>query len=182
MAITEQITTAQQLFQATGLGRCELVLGELVMMSPAGFDHSRIALALGAALRNFVKPRGLGVVAGADGGFQIHDNPDTVRVPDVAYVRAERVPAAPPRGFFQGPPDLAVEVISPTDRFSEVTAKVEEWLAAGCREVWVVDPQARTVSVCLTGTEITILAEGDLLTGGDLLPGFELPVAEVFAA
>src|SRR3990170_1116812 len=124
MATTHQITTAEQLLQAPDLGRCELLRGELVMMSPAGFEHGRIIGNITGPLATYVRQKKLGVVAGAETGFQIARDPDTVRAPDVA-----------------------VEVLSPTDRAGELLAKVHEWLAAGCRAVWVVDPGARTVSV-----------------------------------
>jgi len=181
MATLEKITRAQQLLDSPDLGRCELICGEVVMMTPAGFEHSRIAMTLGALLRDYAAARGLGIVVGADAGFQIAHAPDTVRSPDVAFVRAARVGPSPPRGFFQGPPDLAVEVVSPSDRASEVTAKVHHWLDAGCLAVWVVDPQTRTVSVWRTPHEIAVLHESDALTAEDLLPGFVLPVAQVFA-
>ncbi len=122
MATVEQITTAVQLLQAN-LQHCELVGGELMMMSPAGFNHGGIAGNIGLALAAFVKPRRLGVVATAEPGFQIAHDPDTVRAPDVAFVRAERIPPGGVKGYFQGPPDIAVEVVSPNDRASDVMAK-----------------------------------------------------------
>ena len=133
MATVESISTADQLFEAPDLGRCELLRGELVMMSPAGSKHGVIALRIGGLLMDFVEPRGLGVVFGAETGFCIASNPDTVRAPDVAFVRRERIGGGLPEGFFPGAPDLAVEVLSPNDRASEVLAKVRDWLAAGRR-------------------------------------------------
>ena len=98
------------------------------MMSPAGFDHGRFASRIDAALENHVSRHGLGVVTTAEAGFQVAHDPDTVRAPDVAFVRAHRIPSGGVKGFFQGAPDLAVEVVSPSDRASEVTAKVQEVL------------------------------------------------------
>jgi len=181
MATLAKITTAEQLLKSPHVGPCELIGGEVVMMTPAGFEHSRIALTLGSVLRDYAAARGLGTVVGADAGFQIAHAPDTVRSPDVAFVRAARLGPSPLRGFFQGPPDLAVEVVSPTDRASELTAKVHHWLDAGCLAVWVVDPQTRTVAVWRSPHEIAILHESDTLTAEDLLPGFVLPVAAIFA-
>jgi len=103
-----------------------------------------------------------------------------VRGPDVAFVRAARVGQGVPRGFFQGPPDLAVEVLSPDDRMGRILAKVRQWLDAGCDTVWVIDPDKRTVSVHRKGEEPRVLGESEVLSGGDLLPGFALSVAEVF--
>lgn len=149
--MTHQITTADELFQASGLGRCELVRGELFMMSPAGFEHGQIAGLLCLRLGQYVENRALGTVTGAETGFLISRSPDTVRAPDVAFIRAERLPSAPIRGFFPGAPDLAVEVLSPNDVPREVAAKTREWLDAGCRAVWVIDPLARTVTVHQVG-------------------------------
>jgi Uma2 family endonuclease len=181
MSAIPQVTTAQQLFEVAGLERCELVRGELVMMSPAGFDHGWIAGNIALALGGFVKPRSLGMVVTAETGFRIASDPDTVRAPDVAFVRADRVPPGGVKGFFEGPPDLAVEVVSPNDRASEVTAKVQNWLQAGCAAVWVVDPENRTVMAYRSPSEIVMLSLADTLTGGEVLPGLSVPVGELFA-
>jgi len=172
--------TADQLLATPGLGRCELVRGELILMTPAGFEHGCIAADLCARLAGFVRQERLGHVTGAKTGFQIARDPDTVRAPDVGFVRAERVPSPPPGGFFQGPPDLAVEVLSPDDRASEVLAKVNDWLTAGCLAVWVVDPAKRTVSVYGQQGQVATLSGHDELSGGDVLPGFRLSIAEIF--
>lgn len=180
MSVVEQITTAEQLL-AANLQRCELIEGELVMMSPAGFDHGRFASRIVAALENHVARSGLGVVTTAEAGFQLAHDPDTVRAPDVAFVRADRFPTGGVKGFFQGAPDIAVEVVSPSDRASEVAAKVRDWLQAGCSVVWVVDPENRAVTVHGSRKEIAVLAEADALTGGDVLPGFSMPLVRIFA-
>jgi len=180
MTTIEQITTAEQLLRTPDLGRCELVRGELVVMSPAGFEHGRIIVEVTGALRDYVKENPLGVLTGAETGFQIAHDPDTVRAPDLGFVCAQRVPAEPVRGYFPGPPDLAVEVLSPDDRAGEVLAKVRDWLQAGCRRVWVVDPRTRTVSVYRSASEVTVLSQSDTLWEEDLLPGFRLPVAAIF--
>jgi len=180
MATTNHITTAAQLLEVSGLGRSELVRGELIMMSPAGSRHGAVLARLTGRIVSFVDEHRLGTVFGAETGFQIQHDPDTVRAPDVAFVRASRMPADLPGGFFPGPPDLAVEVVSPSDRASEVLAKVQDWLEAGSAAVWVVDPHTRRVSVYRSG-EVVVLKESDALAGGDLLPGFSLPVAEIFA-
>jgi Uma2 family endonuclease len=182
MATVEPITTADQLFLTPDLGRCELLRGELIMMSPAGSEHGLIALRIGSALLHFVESHALGVVLGAETGFQIAQHPDTVRAPDVAFIRAERVGSKLPRGFFPGAPDLAVEVLSPNDRASDVLAKVQEWLDAGCRAVWVVDPATRTVTIYRDSREAVILTSTDTLSGGELLPGFSAAVARFFAS
>ncbi len=133
-------------------------------------------------LWDFVEPRKLGWVFGAEGGFQIGRDPDTVRAPDVAFVSAARMPATIPAGFFPGPPDLAVEVLSPHDRASEVLAKVSDWLEAGCPLVWVVDPENRSVTVYGQQKETHILHLPDVLNGGDVLPGLQVELAKIFPA
>jgi Uma2 family endonuclease len=181
MTSVQQITTAEQLLQAGDLGCCELVRGELVMMSPAGFDHGWIGQRLGARLSVFVEGSRLGVVTGSDTGFVLARDPDTVRAPDVAFISAARVPDSPTPGFFEGAPDLAVEVLSPSDRASDLLDKVQEWLAAGCRAVWVVDPQKKTVSIYQSRGPVRLLRTGDRLEGGEVLPGFSVAVDDIFS-
>jgi Uma2 family endonuclease len=181
MDTVQPITTAEQLFQApAALGRCELLRGELIMMSPAGSEHGMIVAEIAGILRDFVKPRALGVILGAETGFRVFSNPDTVLAPDVAFVAADRVADGLPKGYFPGAPDLAVEVLSPNDRAGEVLAKVQDWLNAGCKALWVVDPKSQTVTVYNADRSIAILTAAETLTGGDLLPGFNASVAGIF--
>jgi Uma2 family endonuclease len=181
MATLEKPMTADQLFSLGDIGPCELIRGELAYMSPTGYDHGWISGNIVYALRNFVKRRGSGRVLSSEVGFIIARNPDTVRAPDVAYVRAERDPPGGQKKFFPGPPDLAVEVLSPDDRASEVNAKVQDWLEAGAVVVLVADPQTKTVAVHRNPQEVRILARGETLTMPDLLPEFSLPVDEIFS-
>jgi Uma2 family endonuclease len=174
------ITTAEQLLVAGDIGRCELVRGELRMMIPAGGEHGRITGKLTCAVGNHVMSRQLGTFYAAETGFLLSEDPDTVRAPDVAFIRAGRA-AAPARGFVPGAPDLAVEVLSPDDRPGYVREKVAEWLEAGARAVWVVDPRARAVTVHVSTRDPRTLQETDTLDGGDALPGFELAVRDIFA-
>ena len=174
------ITTAEDLLRAGDIGRCELVRGELRMMIPPGFEHGRIAINLTAPIANHVKSCGLGTVVAAETGFLLSHDPDTVRAPDIAFVRASR-PSGPRRGYYPGAPDLAVEVLSPDDRPGYVREKVAEWLQAGALAVWVVDPRDRTVTVHEPDRAPSVFAEAEVLNGGDLLPGFELAVRDVFA-
>jgi Uma2 family endonuclease len=180
MATVAQITTAEQLLKAN-LQHCELIRGQLLMTEAACFERGRIACELGGVLADWTKPRRQGVVVSAGVGFQVAYNPDTVLVPDVAFVRAERIPIGGEKGFFQGPPDIAVEVVLPGGRASAVLAKARDWLKAGCPLVWGVDPETRTISVYRSRSEVTVLNKTDTLTGGDVLPGFSTPVAEIFA-
>ena len=175
------ITTAEQLLRARETGRCELVRGELHTMIPPGFEHGRIALNLGAAIATYVKAHRLGAAVAAETGFLISRDPDTVRAPDVAFVRASRAPT-PSRGYYPGAPDLAVEVLSPDDRPGYVREKVAEWLEAGAQAVWVVDPRTRMVTVHAPDGEPRVLGERDTLPGGEVLPGFRVAVADIFAS
>ena len=173
------ITTAEQLLRATDLGRCELVDGELRTLIPPGGQHGRIAFDIGFALGQHIKPRKLGTLFAAETGFLLSRDPDTVRAPDVAFVSADR-PPLPPRGYYPGAPDLVVEVLSPDDRPGYVRDKVEMWLEAGAMLVWEVDPRTHTVRVHQRAGGAHTLAEADTLTGGPVLPDFELPLRDLF--
>ncbi|MHC4224232.1 MAG: Uma2 family endonuclease [Planctomycetota bacterium] len=174
------VTTAEQLLRAGDIGRCELIRGELRMMEFAGSQHGRIAATLGCQLASHVMSKQLGYVVAAGTGFVLSRAPDSVRAPDVGFVRAAR-PPGPKRGYYEGAPDLAVEVLEPNDRPGYVREKVAEWIEAGTLAVWVVDPRKRTVTVHESGQDPSVFGEADLLSGGDLLPEFELAVREVFA-
>jgi Uma2 family endonuclease len=139
-----------------------------VPVPPPGFHHGRIAVEIASALRDFVSQKKLGAVT-IHSGFWISRDPDTVRGPDVAFVRAERVPAGGVRAFFEGVPDLAVEVIPPSDHASEVNAKV-----------WVVDPDTQSVTVYSHRFQARILTSAETLTSEELLPGFCLPIGQIF--
>jgi Uma2 family endonuclease len=180
MTTTKPLITADFLLRTPDLGRCELVCGELIQMTPAGYEHGSIIFNIGGPLWAFVSRTGLGQLSGAETGFHIAHDPDTVRAPDVAFVAAERLPSPEPKGFFPGPPDLAVEVVSPDDRDSQVQAKVQNWLDAGCRVVWLVDPRRQTVQVFQSRSDARVLGLSDTLSGEPLLPGFSLAVAEIF--
>lgn len=181
MATVTSIITAKQLFDSSDFGPCELIRGELVMMSPAGFEHGKVAGNAYHLLREYIQKNPVGIAVAAETGFQISREPDTVRAPDVGFVLTDRVPKTETPGFFQGAPDLAVEVLSPNDRASDVTAKVQEWLQAGCREAWVIDPKTRTVQIHRGDCrEITLLQMGDTVTSEKTLPGFASPVAAFF--
>jgi Uma2 family endonuclease len=150
-------------------------------MPPAGSEHGAIAMNFGVVIGQFVRATGLGLVFGADTGFKIASNPDTVRAPDFAFVRRERIPEGGiPRGFWPGAPDLAVEVISPSDTYSEVEEKVNDWLSAGTRMVLVLNPRTHTVTAYTSPTDVVRLTASDTLSGGEVLPGFTCRVSELF--
>ncbi len=175
------ITTAEQLLALDEPGFChELVRGELRRMSGAGWWHGAVAAEIGALLHGHVRTNRLGMVFGAETGFWLERDPDTVRCPDAAFVTAARVPAAPSRGYFDGPPDLSVEVTSPGDSYADVHEKALFWLASGARLVWIVEPIARSVTVYRPGGALLVLRGEETLTGGDVLPGFAVRVAALF--
>ena len=175
------ITTAEQLLKAGDIGRCELIRGTLHMMSPSGYPHGVLCARLAKLIANHVDAKKLGAVLGAEAGFYIERDPDTVRAPDVAFLRAERVANPPKRGFFPGAPDLAVEVLSPDDTASEVLAKVHDWLSAGTIAVWIVDPERKTIAVHRRDQPVRMHKEGDELEAGEPLPTLRLSLREVFA-
>ena len=157
----------------------ELVRGHVVREPPAGFDHSAIGIDLAAILRLFVKERGLGKVVGADAGFVLFDEPPTVRAPDVAFVVQNRLAFDPDR-FAPLAPDLAVEIVSPSNTLSEIHAKVTDYLEFGTRLVWVVEPRTRSVTIYRSREEIRLLAGDEEIDGEDVLPGFRTSLPEFF--
>ena len=183
MSTVTRLLTADDLWNIPDHGgRAELVKGELRTMSPAGYGHGRVTMRLAARLFNHVDACRLGDVVAAETGFIIARDPDTVRAPDIGFVRQERIPkTGRPAKFWNGPPDLAVETMSPNDTNSEIDEKVQEWVAAGTRLVWVLDPRQQTVTVYLPDSTAKILAASDVLRGADVIPGFEISVAELFA-
>lgn len=183
-----QMATAQMLVGLTAEeyarldipGRHELVRGMVIEMS---FPKPRHALAesrIMFRLMQYAESSGAGYVLPT--GYVVERGPDTVRGPDVAFIDARRL-AAPGDldRFVEGAPDLAVEILSPTNRAGEIARKVSEYLAAGPRLVWVVDTNRRTVTVHAPGTSPSRLAAGDVVGGADVLPGFSMPVADIFA-
>jgi Uma2 family endonuclease len=161
--------------------RRELVSGELREMPPAGHEHGRVTMKFAGPLSLFVDEHDLGAVYAAETGFLLSENPDTVRGPDVAFVTGDRVASvAGRRGDFPGAPDLAIEVVSPGDMYSEVEAKVEEWLDHGCQMVVVANPHNRTLKVYRSRTAVIVLTTDDTFDGSDVVPGFQLPVRQIF--
>ncbi len=181
--IKKQSMTAEDLLDMPSDGKSyELVRGELRMMTPAGFEHGRLAMKIGSRIEQYVEQHGLGVVLAAETGFTLERNPDTVRAPDVAFVRKDRVPPSDERHkFAELAPDLAVEVISPNDKPAEIERKVSDYQAAGVRLVWVVYPAKKCVVEYRPDTPSKILGLGDALEGHDVLPGFTCRLSDLLA-
>ena len=176
--VATKLVTADELL-AMGEGRRELIYGEVIEMAPTGMEHAYFEHEISRLLGNFVKANDLGKVYSGEAGFLLATNPDLVRAPDVAFIKRERVVRT--RKYYPGAPDLAVEVVSPGDSYSDVNEKVKMWLEHGTVEVWVVDERRETVQVCKQGSDVT-LKRGDEIDGGDLLPGFRLPLENIFPA
>lgn len=172
-APTSGLVTADELLQLyLPNKRAELVRGVLVVREPPGGRHGRIAMNLGVELANYVRARELGVVYAAETGFTLARHPDTVRAPDVAFVRRERLPTPEPLGFPELAPDLVVEVLSPDDRPGQRLAKIADWLSAGTRLVWVIDPERRLARVYRQDGSELIVAADETLDGEDVVPGY----------
>jgi len=182
MSTTTLVTADELLAMPTGMGkRYELVAGELRVMSPAGWRHGNLVSRLNSKLESYVSQHDLGLVFGAETGFRLSSNPDTVRAPDVSVVLKRNMPAEEPKdGFWPGAPDLAVEVLSPGDRTGEVDEKIDAWLDAGCAAVWIVNPKQKIVTVYLSRTDVQVKAAGDVLQGDPVVPGFAFPIDELF--
>jgi Uma2 family endonuclease len=183
MATTRKLVTAEDLLRMPDDGfRYELVQGELRKMAPAGKRHGVLAIRITWPLAQYVEAHELGEVCAAETGFQLASNPDTVRAPDVAFISRQRLEeVGEVEGYWPGAPDLAVEVISPNDTYTEVQDKILTWLEAGTRMVIILNPRRRTVTVYRSCTDITVLTEENVLDGQDVVPGWRLPIKELFA-
>lgn len=183
LTATRKMTVDEFQDYAATQGRCELIDGEVRPLSPTGFRHGIIVSRLDRAIGRYAEEHDLGDVVSGEPGFILDDRPGhaKVRAPDVAFVSKERVAAARTVKFCPVHPDLCAEVLSPDDRVGEVSEKVRQWLEFGVRLVWVVDPQARTVTAHEAGGEVRIYREHERLPGGHVVPGFELSLQDLFA-
>ena len=159
--------------------RRELVRGQVVKEPPAGFRHGGIAGRIAGILHSFVRDQELGEVVTAETGFVLFDEPPTVRAPDVAFVARDRLTFDPDR-FAPLAPDLAVEIVSPSNTVPEIHAKVMDYLDAGTRLVWVVEPRSRNVTTYRSRKEIRLLAGDDEIDLGAVLPGLRVKVSDLF--
>ena len=184
MAQARTLVTAEQFWDCYAnkkLPRYDLVEGELVETAPPGGIHGGIVASLTTALGTYLRQNNLRRVV-VETGYRIQRAPDTVRGPDVSFISTERLPTGGlPRGFVDGPPDLAVEVVSPSDTANEVEAKVHDYLRAGTRRVWVVYYATSRVLAFFEDGSVRWYQEEDTLEDEEILPGFTLPISELFS-
>lgn len=174
--------TGEELYRMGDLGRTELVKGEIVRMSPTGFTQGYIETNFSVVLKTFVKRQKAGHVFSGEVGIYTGRNPDTVRAADVAFISSERMAQVNSKSYLDVAPELVVEVLSPDDAWSDLMEKLDEYFASDVQVAWVADPRTRQVYVYHSMTSVERFTEKDTLTGGDILPGFSVPVAELFAS
>lgn len=181
MLESTDLVTAEELARLPDDGyRYELVEGRLIRMSPVSFDHGRIVVHLAARLHGFLQDNPLGEVV-TDVGFTLRTNPDTVRGPDIAFLKSDRVPAPGGRGYFKGAPDLVIEVLSPEDRPRETRQTIDGYIDRGVSLVVVIDPGKKTATTFQPGApSVTLGSDDAVLDLGDVIPGFRCQLREIF--
>lgn len=177
--VTTRLFTANDLFELGPDAPYELIEGELIEVNPPGGIHGEVAARLTIFVGSFVLSQKLGKVFSNDTGFLLQQNPDTVLGPDVAFVRQQRLPKSPV-AYIDVVPDLAIEVVSPSNTRAAIERKTHIYLQAGVEQVWIVDPLRPEVRICQADAGIVILGFDDVVSGGTVLPGFELRVRDLF--
>ena len=178
-----RLITADELLQhSSDFPRGELIRGVFCEMPPPGVEHNEVIMSLSASLYNVVKANKLGRVLPGDTGVRVERDPDTVRAPDIAFFTAERMPLDDRiPGHAEIVPDIAVEVVSPNDRVTAVNDKARMWIEAGVKLVWVAWPDRQTIEVHRPGDQSVVELSGEqTLDGEDVLPGFSVPITEIF--
>jgi len=176
-----QLVTAEELYQMGRDAPYELIEGVLKEVPPSSSKSSVIGMRIGSAVFSYVDVQSLGYVTGEGGGYILSHDPATVVAPDVGFYRKDRYPGGvPDSGFYPLPPDLAVEVISPSERKSDIAEKQALYTKAGVPLVWWVDPERKTVTVHRLGQDPEVVEAVGVLDGGDILPGFTLELQTIF--
>ncbi|MFO0866595.1 MAG: Uma2 family endonuclease [Gemmataceae bacterium] len=178
----KQPMTAEELIRLPSNGiRHELVRGMLMSRAPVSFQHGKIVIRLGGMLDRFVADAGVGEVVGSDVGFYLERDPDTVRAPDIAFVFNARIPSQQDKTkYIDGPPDFAIEVLSPSDSMKAIEEKAEAFLEAGSKLVWVVNPRSRRVWVYQPNRKPLAMKGDDVLDAGEVIPGFRISIRDIF--
>ncbi len=172
--------TAEELFWLPDDGlRHELIKGELLTMSPSGESHGLVSAMIAHLLLRFVVDNNLGIVYGAETGFQLEKDPDTVLAPDVTFISRERVGAISD-GYRSGPPDLVVEVLSPSDRKTKIEENTARWLEFGVKAVWIADPKRRTVEI-VRSKQRKLFTNADEINEDEVFPGLRLKLSDIFS-
>lgn len=172
--------TAEELWGRAQTTPGELVRGRYIEMSPTGYPHGAVEARIARQLGNFVDDNKLGLVLSGEVGIITRRNPDTVRGADVAFISHKRLAGAKAEGYLGVPPELVVEVVSPNDRWTDITEKVDEYLACGVDEIWIVDPRTQCVTCYGSTATVRTYRHDDTLSAPEILPGLCLPVREIF--
>lgn len=157
----------------------ELSEGRLIVMPPVKSLHTLVALAILEALQAYLREQPIGRAI-PEAGYVLSRNPLTVRQPDISVLSTDRIHATGDDDYFEGSPEVAIEVVSPSDTAQELAIKVEQYLRFGAKQVWIVFPKPRQIHVHEPGAHRMVLEESEVLTGGDVLPGFSVKVADLF--
>lgn len=185
-AVATRVTAEEFAEMEFGEDRAELVGGGIEIMPPSGFEHGELTGEIFGLLRDHNRSQRAGKIVGAETGFRLAE--DTVRAPDAAFVSNERLQEVRERtgqtrfpSFLPTAPDLAAEVVSPSDRADDISSKIADYFEFGTRLVWFFYPSQRTVHVFTSPTQVRILTQADTLDGGEVLPGFSCSVREIFS-
>ncbi len=181
MVTEEKLVVSDDLLKISSNGRYELIEGVIYEMSPTGEKHGLIAWKIMYKIGHFVEKNKLGIITSSETGYKLSSNPDTVRAPDAAFKSNEKLAGeSVADGYSTVMPDLVIEVNSPSDSYTKIAGKVQDWIGAGVKLVWVIEPSDKTVAVYDEGGKCTILNEHDELDGKDILPGFKCQVRDIF--
>jgi Uma2 family endonuclease len=178
----ESLVTGEQLYRMGDIGPSELIRGFIVHRQPAVYLHAQVEGKIAAAFDDFVRHHELGHVVTGDVGVYTRYNPDTVRAMDIAFISNQRLAQVKSKSYLDVAPELVVEVLSPDDAWSDLMEKLDEYFTCGVKVVWVADLRTRQVYVYQSVTNVERFTEKDTLTGSDVLPGFSVSIAELFAS
>lgn len=176
----ERLMTGEELAWRPDLNPCELVNGRVVPMAPAGLIHGEVESRLDMELALYARETGSGRVLVGEVGIYTGRDPDTVRGADIVFISYERYARRGPSVFLDVAPELVVEILSPEDRPGQVNDKIREYLAAGVDRIWFVNPRRRSVLVYRSSGPVETLEVGETLRDNEILPGFALPLSELF--